>query len=143
MKKLCIFIVILFSANTYSHTMNDYDSIQNLKKIFPDTCKTISNTDGYLGYLSCTEKVYQYSEHLLSISLTNYRNKIEELSDRETIQSFNQNQQDWLNYRDSTCRYLSSSATKGSDAYTHLYQLCTLTENYNRMDFLNRPVPIS
>ncbi|WP_369127805.1 lysozyme inhibitor LprI family protein [Rosenbergiella collisarenosi] len=103
----------------------------------------MSHTDGYLGYLSCTEKAYQHSDHLLSVSLIDYRNKIEALGDRETVKFFNQNQQDWLNYRDSTCRYLSSSAIKGSDAYTHLYQLCILTENYNRIDFLNRPIPIS
>ncbi|WP_422047450.1 lysozyme inhibitor LprI family protein [Rosenbergiella nectarea] len=123
--------------------MNDYDSIEKLKSLSPNSCQDIHNDDGYLGYLSCTEKVYNDSDRLLQSKLKKFSDKIDKLEDIDISTSFKKYQDQWLKYRISKCNFIASSANKGSDAHNHLYQLCSLIENYNRIAFFDQPLPVS
>lgn len=81
-------IVLFFSSNALCYEMNDYDSIEKLKSLSPNSCQNIHNDDGYLGYLSCTEKVYNDSDRLLQSKLKKFSDKIDKLEDIDISTSF-------------------------------------------------------
>lgn len=123
--------------------MGYYDSLNKLKSLDIESCKSISEEDGYLGFVACTEKTYQRSEVLLNEELSKYINKIKELNDNDVLESFYKYQREWLSYRQAKCDFMTSSATKGSDAYNSMHQLCFLTENYSYIKSLKSAPPPS
>lgn len=143
MKAIFYSIVLLYSNSALCYEMTDYDSIEKLKSLSPHSCQDIRNDDGYLGYLACTERVYEDSDKLLQSKLKKFSIKIDKLEDIDISTRFKIYQDQWLKYRISKCNFIASSANTGSAVHNHLYQLCSLIENYNRITFFDQPLPVS
>jgi len=88
--------------------MTDYDSIEKLKSLSPHACQDIHNDDGYLGYLACTEKVYNDSDRLLKDKLEKLSIKIDKLENIDLSTRFKKHQEQWLKYRIAKCNFIAS-----------------------------------
>ncbi|WP_416411690.1 hypothetical protein [Pantoea sp. App145] len=132
------FIIALafFCSSTIASSINDYNSLDKLKKLDAVSCQGVKESDGYSGLAWCIDRVYVESNEKIKKRVAEYKTILKRSDDKKYLLAFELAQKAWEEYKVKQCSWETISTVKNSDAYNYLNSLCGLTENYNRLSSL-------
>lgn len=135
-KFLVVLLLTFFSGSTIASSINDYNSLDKLKKLDAVSCQGVKESDGYSGLAWCIDRVYVESNEKIKKRVEEYKTILKRSDDKKYLLAFESAQKAWAEYKVKQCSWETISTVKNSDAYNYLNSLCGLTENYNRLSSL-------